>query len=138
VTVIDDFAHNPDKITATLSAIHETPGRVIAIYQPHGYGPTRQLRAALVDVFTRHLAPEDHIIMPEIYYAGGTAEKSISAADLIHDIAAQHKNAKFFGRRADIIPYAASLTRPGDRILIMGARDDTLPEFADCFLRALA
>src|SRR5690606_13873349 len=41
VTVIDDFGHNPDKITATLNALHAFPGRLLIMFQPHGFGPLR-------------------------------------------------------------------------------------------------
>ena len=57
ITVIDDFAHNADKITAALATAKLRAPRVLAIYQPHGYGPTRFLRQDFVDTFTRELRP---------------------------------------------------------------------------------
>jgi UDP-N-acetylmuramate--alanine ligase len=44
ITVIDDFAHNPDKIAATLQTLHAFPGRLLLMFQPHGYGPIRLMR----------------------------------------------------------------------------------------------
>src|SRR5262249_28235793 len=44
ITVIDDFAHNPDKIAATLETMHAFPGRLLLMFQPHGYGPLRLMR----------------------------------------------------------------------------------------------
>jgi UDP-N-acetylmuramate--alanine ligase len=137
VTVIDDFAHNPDKITATLRTLHEKPGRVWAVFQPHGFGPTKLMRAGLVETFASELRSDDVLVMPEIYYAGGTAAKDISAKDIIGDVAGRGKKAEFIARRADIPAFLAANAGQGDRIIVMGARDDTLPAFAREILRAL-
>lgn len=137
VTVIDDFAHNPDKIAATLRTLHEQPGRIIAVFQPHGFGPTKMLRSELVKTFAAELGHEDILLMPEIYYAGGTAQKDISSRDITKDICGAGKRAEFFERRDAIIPHIAALVKPGDRIVIMGARDDTLPAFAEAVLSSL-
>src|SRR5690606_17054514 len=51
VTVIDDFAHNPDKVAATLAAVAELPGRALLFFQPHGYGPLRQMGKELATSF---------------------------------------------------------------------------------------
>ena len=48
VTVIDDFGHNPDKIAATLRTLHAFPGRLLLFFQPHGYGPLRTMKDALI------------------------------------------------------------------------------------------
>lgn len=137
VTVVDDFAHNPDKIAATLRTLHERPGRVWIIFQPHGFGPTKLLRAALADTFAVEMGEDDILLMPEIYYAGGTAVRDVSSADITEDVAAKGKNTRFFERRGDIVPYIAALAKPGDRIVVMGARDDTLPAFAADIVFAL-
>lgn len=137
IAVIDDFGHNPDKIAATLETLHERPGRVWAIFQAHGFGPTKLMRAGLVDTFASLLRPGDTLLMPEIYYAGGTATKDISAADIVRDVAERGKGARFFEKRTDIIPYLRAEAAPGDRIVILGARDDTLPAFARDILAAL-
>ncbi len=84
VEVIDDFAHNPDKIEAALAtAIMRSNGRVLAMFQPHGYGPTRFLQDALVETFSKVLRPRDILWMPEIYFAGGSVTRDISSRDLI-------------------------------------------------------
>ena len=49
VTVIDDFAHNPDKIAATLDTLHAFPGRLLMMFQPHGYGPLKLMGEAFVE-----------------------------------------------------------------------------------------
>ena len=55
VTVIDDFAHNPDKIAATLATLHAFPGRLLVMFQPHGFGPLRLMKDAFIDCFAREL-----------------------------------------------------------------------------------
>lgn len=137
VTVIDDYAHNPEKIKAALNAVKLTCKRAIAIFQPHGYGPTRFMKEELVDAFTSTLSPHDILFMPEIFYAGGTAEKNISSADIIEKINTGGKNAFFIENREDIIPSIKQRVRAGDCILVMGARDNTLTEFCQKILRSL-
>src|SRR5207302_8450101 len=64
ITVIDDFAHNPDKISATLETMHAFPGRLLLMFQPHGYGPLRLMKDALVDCFAVGLHDDDVLLMP--------------------------------------------------------------------------
>ena len=68
---MDDFAHNPAKIEASLATAHLRAQRVLAVYQPHGYGPTRFLRDAFVDTFATKTRPGDRVWLLEIFYAGG-------------------------------------------------------------------
>lgn len=138
ITVIDDFAHNPEKIAASLEALKEHDGRLIIIYQPHGFGPTRMLRQGIVKAFDSGMGMDDTLIMPEIYYAGGTAAKDISAADLIRDLERTGKRVHFIPDRAKIIHLVKSLAEKGDRIVVMGARDDTLSDFARDILKAVS
>lgn len=140
IKVIDDFAHNPDKVAAVLDGVVKThKGRVLCVFQPHGYKPTVFLKDAFIDSFVSCLRPEDMVIMPEIYYVGGTAERIISAADLISGIQkGGHKNALFIPNRADIPALLVDEAREGDLILTLGARDPTLAAFADEIYRALS
>ncbi|GBL35536.1 UDP-N-acetylmuramate--L-alanine ligase [Filimonas sp.] len=89
ITVIDDYAHNPAKIAASIKACQPVAEKLVAWFQPHGYGPTRFIRKELVEEIKASLRPQDEIWMSEIYYAGGTAVKDISAADIIHDLTQQ-------------------------------------------------
>src|SRR6185437_9582894 len=70
ITVVDDFAHNPDKIAATLATLHSFPGRLLILFQPHGFGPLKKMNAEFVDVFARELAADDILVMPEPVYYG--------------------------------------------------------------------
>ena len=130
VTVIDDFAHNPDKIAATLATLHAFPGRLLVMFQPHGFGPLRQMRQAFVDGFAEGLGAEDVLIMPDPVYYGGTTDRSVSSGDITAAVAARGRTALAFPERAQCGDELVRLARPGDRIVIMGARDDTLSSFA--------
>jgi UDP-N-acetylmuramate--alanine ligase len=137
IEIIDDFAHNPDKISAALATARARGQRVLAVFQPHGYGPTRFLRDALIDSLAAGLRPTDRLWMPEIYYAGGTVQRDISAAELCAAIRSRGVPAEFTPRRADIVTPLMAAARPGDVILVMGARDPSLTEFCQEILTRL-
>ena len=130
VILIDDYAHNPAKCAASIRAVQPLAPRVVAWFQPHGYGPTRFLRQDFVDAFAAVLRPQDQLWMSEIYYAGGTAVKDISAADLVTDLQ-QRQQPAFFetdrNRWLDRMVY--ELEGPAV-LLLMGARDPSLDAFA--------
>jgi UDP-N-acetylmuramate--alanine ligase len=130
ITVIDDFAHNPDKIAATLQTLHAFPGRLLLMFQPHGYGPLRLMRSALVDCFVRGLNDEDVLVMPEPVYFGGTVDRSVGSHDIIYEIERNGRKAFAYPDRSACDDALVGMARRGDRIVIMGARDDSLSEFA--------
>jgi UDP-N-acetylmuramate--alanine ligase len=140
ITVIDDFGHNPDKVSATLKTLKSHPGRVIAFFQPHGYGPLRQMGAELAQVFAHLLDPEDHVFLCDPVYFGGTVDRSEGSERIIRLIAEGNTSAP----QAQHVPTRdacgeamSALARPGDRIVVMGARDDTLSLFAADLLKGL-
>ena len=137
VEVIDDFAHNPAKVAATLEAAHLRAKRVHAVFQLHGFAPAKFMRAEFVDAFARGLRESDTLWLPEIYYAGGTAHKTISARDIADEIRARGRDARFFPTRDAIIPQLSGIASAGDLVLVMGARDPGLPAFARAVLRGL-
>jgi len=137
VTVIDDFAHNPDKIAAALATLHDFPGRLLVLFQPHGYGPLRQMKDAFIEEFARDLNPGDVLVMPDPVYFGGTTDRGVSSRDVIAAVQARGREAYFFADRAACGGKLVELARPGDRIVIMGARDDTLSQFAGDLLTRL-
>ena len=134
ITVIDDFGHNPDKIAATLSALHAFPGRLLIYFQPHGYGPLKQMGRELADSFIANLQPEDHLIISDPAYFGGTVDRTVGSDALVAMIGAQ---AEHIADRAGCGDRLVSLARSGDRIVVMGARDDTLSLFAQSLLERL-
>jgi UDP-N-acetylmuramate--alanine ligase len=130
VTVVDDYAHNPEKIRAALAAAQSMSGRVFAVFQPHGFGPTRFLRDDLVEVFSTCLRPGDRAFILPIYYAGGTVQKDISSADLVEEIRRRSADTAAPASRGECIAEIVREAASGDLVLSMGARDPSLPDFA--------
>ena len=138
ITVIDDFAHNPDKIAATFATLHAFPGRLLVMFQPHGYGPLRLMKDAFIECFAQGLHDEDVLVMPEPVYYGGTTDRSVTSDDIARGVNAKGREAIALHDRAACGEKLIALARPGDRIVIMGARDDTLSEFALGLLKRLS
>jgi len=138
ITVVDDFAHNPEKISATLETLHAFPGRLLVMFQPHGYGPIRLMRDALVGCFASGLRDEDVLVMPEPVYFGGTVDRSVGSDDIVREIQRCGRKAFAFPDRGVCGDKLVKLARSGDRIVVMGARDDSLSQFAHELLRRLA
>ncbi|MGY2733032.1 UDP-N-acetylmuramate--alanine ligase [Sphingomonas sp. UYP23] len=135
VSVIDDFGHNPDKIAATLATLHAFPGRLLVLFQPHGYGPLKVMRRELVAMFREALGADDHLVLPDPVYQGGTVAREVTSADIVADIGAR---AHHIADRADAAAWIVEQARPGDRIVVMGARDDTLSQLAADMLPQIA
>src|SRR5204862_1824372 len=87
VTVTDDFAHNPDKIAATLATAHEFPGRLLLLFQPHGFGPLRLMKDQLIDAFATGMRASDVLLVPDPVYFGGTTERSVTSKDIVDGVA---------------------------------------------------
>jgi len=137
ITVIDDFAHNPDKIAATLATLHAFPGRLLVLFQPHGFRPLKLMQKELIACFAENLYPGDLLVMPEPVYYGGTTERLVTSEDIVRGIKSRGRQALAFKDRGACGDQLVQVARPGDRIVIMGARDDTLPEFAADLLKRL-
>ncbi|HEU4961092.1 MAG TPA: Mur ligase family protein [Sphingomonas sp.] len=137
VAVIDDFGHNPDKIAATLDTLHAFPGRLLILFQPHGYGPLKVMRRELVASFVERLGRDDVLVLPDPVYHGGTVAREVTSADIAADIAAAGARALHIPDREAAAAHLAAEARPGDRIVVMGARDDTLSTLAAGMLAKL-
>lgn len=137
VAVIDDFGHNPDKIAATLKTLHDFPGRLLVMFQPHGFGPLKKMKAELTACFADNLGVDDILLMPEPVYYGGTTDRSVSSGDIVAGVAAAGKQAEALATREACGRRLVDLARAGDRIIVMGARDDTLTVFAEELVTAL-
>jgi UDP-N-acetylmuramate--alanine ligase len=129
IWVVDDYAHNPAKCAAAIEACQATSAKVIAWFQPHGYGPTKFLKNDFIEEFTKVLRPDDEIWMSEIYYAGGTAIKDISAKDLIDVLSERGCKAYFVEDRNELLEAMRSHLTDGSVLLMMGARDPGLEAF---------
>jgi UDP-N-acetylmuramate--alanine ligase len=137
VTVIDDFGHNPEKCAATLRTLKAHKGRVLAFFQPHGYGPLRQMGAELAETFANLLDDEDLTILCDPVYFGGTVDRSEGSERIIGLIEQAGGSALHIPSREEVGEYLTQQARAGDRIVIMGARDDTLSVFARDLLAKL-
>jgi UDP-N-acetylmuramate--alanine ligase len=137
VTVIDDFAHNPDKIAATLKTLHAFDGRLLILFQPHGFGPLRLMKDEFIDGFAGLLREEDVLLIPEPVYYGGTTDRSVGSEDIASGVRAAGRTAQALPTRDACGDRLIELARPGDRIIVMGARDDTLSTFAAKLLSRL-
>lgn len=130
IKVIDDYAHNPAKCAASIAACHPISPKVIAWFQPHGYGPTKFLKKDFIKEISQVLRPQDEIWMSEIFYAGGTAVKDISSKELTNEISASGKNAFFVDDRNDLLDKIRPHLTDDCVLLLMGARDPGLEEFS--------
>ncbi|WP_295214432.1 Mur ligase family protein [uncultured Brevundimonas sp.] len=130
ITVIDDFAHNPDKIAATLKTLHAFDGRLLILFQPHGFGPLKLMKSEFIDGFAGLMREDDVLLMPEPVYYGGTTDRSVGSEDIASGVRAAGRQAEALATRADCGDRIVEIARPGDRVIVMGARDDTLSTFA--------
>lgn len=138
VTVIDDFGHNPDKIAATLDTLHAFPGRLLILFQPHGYGPLKVMRTELVDSIAARMKPDDVLAIPDPAYFGGTVAREVTSADFVADLRARGLDARHIADRAEAAAMLVAEAQEGDRIVVMGARDDTLSLLAQDMVEQLA
>ena len=138
VIVIDDFAHNPDKIDASLATLRAQPGRLLIMFQPHGYGPLAKMGEQLADSIAKGMAPGDRLYLPDPVYQGGTTERVRGSDWLAAEVNERGGTAQHIPDRAKIGDALIAEAKAGDRMVIMGARDDTLIDFALSLVERLA
>ena len=135
IRVVDDYAHNGEKLRAAITTAQVGAARVVAVFQPHGYGPARFLRGELRALIPTLLRPQDRFCYTEIFYAGGTVAKDISSRALADDLPADLKCGYARDHEA-ARQWILSEARAGDTVLIMGARDPDLPRLARAVLKS--
>ena len=132
--VFDDYAHNPEKIISCLDTMREIGGgRIFAVFQPHGFGPLGFMRDALFLALEKTLLPDDRFILLEPYYAGGTTSFKPTSAEVMADWlnrAARQENYMTFDSRDTLFSWLPEHAGQGDIIVIMGARDNSLSDYA--------
>ena len=137
IRVVDDYAHNADKLRAAITTAQTGAARLVAVFQPHGFGPARFLRPELRELLPRVLRPHDRFCYAEIFYAGGTVARDVSSEMLADDLRASRDCG--FARDHDAVRHwVAKHARPGDTVLIMGARDPDLPTLSRSIFAALS
>ncbi|NJO89554.1 MAG: hypothetical protein HC831_11845 [Chloroflexia bacterium] len=137
IYLIDDYAHNPAKLAASIKACQFPESKLIVWFQPHGFTPTKFLRTEFVKEISEALREDDEVWMSEIYYAGGTVTKDISANDLIEDIKNNHSKAFFVEDRKELPSLLKQRLNNGDVLLLTGARDPSLADFASFVYNSL-
>ena len=128
--VIDDFAHNPAEVAAVVKACQSIGKRVIAWFQPHGYGPMRFMHAELTSMVGDALREQDIFLIADIYYAGGTVDRNISSTIVSDAMQANGKNAEYVGDKEQSLNRISELIKNDDVVIVMGARDPHLDDFA--------
>ncbi len=122
-----------DRISSTVSR----RTRRLAVFQPHGYGPLRQMGRELAETFARELGADDITILCDPVYFGGTVDRSEGSERIVRLIAEAGGQALHIPAREDCGAHIVQAARPGDRVVVMGARDDTLTSFARSILDQL-
>lgn len=131
ITIIDDFAHNPDKVAASMSALKSYKGRLLVMFQPHGFSPMRLMGKEIMDSFIQYMDKDDVLLLPEIYFSGGSVTRDISSLDLVNYARRHNINAHFFETRNDLKKYLLEIAKPTDRIILMGARDNSITDMGN-------
>ncbi len=124
VRIVDDYAHHPTELAATLKAAADLGyRRVWAVFQPHRYSRTE----AFASDFGRSFDSADHVVFMDVYSAGETPIPGVSGKTLLRETLAHapRRSAAYLPHRADIVPYLAGRLRDGDLVLTMGAGDVT-------------
>ena len=130
VFVIDDFAHNPAEVAAAIKTCQMIGKKVFAWFQPHGYGPLRFMHHELTEKAIEILRESDYFIMSDVYYAGGTVNKDITSDVVINAVNQKGKKAILVADRKNLAEKINNLSTKGDVVLLMGARDPSLGDFA--------
>lgn len=131
ITIIDDYAHNPAKIAAALSATAESYKNIHTYWRPHGFSPLLQGMTGFVDIFTKHWKQNGGTInILPVFYAGGTVQKKVTASDLVHHLESAGVPARLMPDYPSLKKELEAHAKAGDAVLGMGARDPELPLFA--------
>lgn len=120
ITIVDDYAHHPTEIEATLkAAMHYPHEKVWCIFQPHTYTRTK----AFFHEFAQALSHADHLILADIYAARETDTLGISSADLAEEVKKLGTDTHYFASFTEIENFVKANCHAGDLLITMGAGD---------------
>lgn len=128
VTVVDDYAHHPTEIAATIeAAAHLGFGRVHVLFQPHRYSRVPLFTEVLKDDFAKAFDKADAVTFMDVYSAGETPVPGVSGKTFLNVVLDHHNHpvAAYVPRRIDVVPYLCSKLQAGDLLITMGAGDVT-------------
>ena len=128
--VIDDYAHNPEKLAAAWTTLTGSFARVCAVWRPHGFGPLRNMMGAIVETFSRVCRPQDQLLVLPVYDMGGTADRSVDSDQLVARLVARQVPAQQVATLDDAERILRSAATPGAALVTFGARDPGLPRLA--------
>ncbi|HAZ10211.1 MAG TPA: UDP-N-acetylmuramate--L-alanine ligase [Candidatus Omnitrophica bacterium] len=119
ILIIDDYAHHPTEIKATLKSMEDSGRRLVAVFQPHRFSRTKDLK----DQFGKCFDMVDHLVVTDIYSADEKPIEGVSGRDVCDSaIKCGHKDAHFISK-GDIIKHLIDVVKPGDAIFLLGAGD---------------
>lgn len=130
ITVFDDYAHNPAKIAAACTAVAPAHGRLFAVWRPHGFGPLALMLNELTATLAGILCPQDTALILPVFYAGGTTQANVTSDQLVAALQQAGVRAELAADYPALEKRLRADLRPGDVVLVMGARDPELPVFA--------
>jgi UDP-N-acetylmuramate--alanine ligase len=125
VRVIDDYAHHPTELAATLEVAHATgnpEGKVIAVFQPHRYSRTRTLHQEFGECFSG----ADTVLITDVYGAGETPQPGVSGKLIVDSICEKEgrpSEVYYIPEQRDVANVLRSISGPKDTVLTMGAGD---------------
>ena len=132
IRFFDDYAHNVEKIVSCLKAGQElTDGRVIVFFQPHGFAPLGFMREELFQNLEKALREKDVFTLLPVYYAGGTTSFKPQSEEVAEDWKKRGvRHYEYLPDRTEAGRILRELAGPGDVVLVMGARDNSLSGWA--------
>lgn len=137
ITIYNDFAHNPSKIRASLEALKAYDGRIIAMYQPHTPFSAINTGSEMAQEIADVLEENDVMILQEIYELTKD-DVGITSDNIVKEIVKNgHQNALFLPTKSDTKDFVLNNVKSGDRIIIMGAHDNSLADFCKELLEAI-
>ena len=128
VTVVDDYAHHPTEIAATIAAAKTLDfSRVHVLFQPHRYSRAPLFTEVLHDEFGAAFDDADTVTFMDVYPAGEAPVPGVSGKTFLNVVLDHggHPAASYVPRRLDVVPHMAALAKPGDLVITMGAGDVT-------------
>lgn len=128
--VVDDYAHNPEKLAAAWTTLTAAFDRVAAVWRPHGYGPLRKMMDDLVPMLARVTRPIDRLFILPVYDMGGTADRSVGSETLVARLAARGVSAQTVPTLAAAEAALRANAARGTVLATFGARDPGLPRLA--------
>ena len=128
--VIDDYAHNPQKLAAAWGTLAAVFPRICAVWRPHGYAPLRNMMAALTETFSQICRSDDQLLILPVYDMGGTTDRSVNSEQLVERLEARGVPARLVASLdgADVLLRKAAAADTA--LVTLGARDPGLPRLA--------